>query len=299
MLLLEHGEGPIGRVEIAAAYALAVGCIALVGAWSLKRWFERQIASPLRQLSARTHRSIRGWQDPSDPRLTRWHETADLAEQSGRLLHTLAETEARVERMELEMERQIQQREVGFHRQLRRARDRARLDPLTGLGNRSYLEEKIGPLLSQQSAAKEDLAAVMVDVDNFKAYNDTHGHQAGDVILKFAGALLRGGIRPTDHAIRYGGDEFLLLLPDTSAHQAEVIVERLLKLFRQYVTRLDRGRNLSLSAGVASLTDHQPKSGQDLIAKADAALYEAKRKGKNIVKQHQKQEATADRSVLR
>ncbi len=294
MVLLAHGEGGVGWLKTVAVYTLAVGTLGLVGAWSLRRWFAAQIALPLRRLNERARRSMQGSEGPNNPALKGWHETADLAEQFDRLLHVLAEAEARIERMELEMERQIQQREIGFHRQLRRAKDRARLDPLTGLGNRSYLEEKIEPLFGQQAAAKEDLAAVMLDVDNFKPYNDTHGHQAGDTILKFAGALLRGGIRPSDHAIRYGGDEFLLLLPNTSAHQAEIIVERLLKLFRQYVTRLDHSHKLSLSAGVASLADHDPISGQDLIAKADAALYVAKRKGKNNVRQHEKRQAAAE-----
>jgi len=243
----------------------------------------------LRRLTERSRCPVRGSYEPGISELAKWQETAGIVEQVDGLLETLAETEVRIERMELETEQQIRQQEIGFHRQLRRAKDRAKFDSLTGLRNRSYLEEKIEPLLMQHETVGEDLTAVMLDVDNFKQYNDTHGHQAGDTILKFAGTLLRGGIRPTDHAIRYGGDEFLLLLPDTNAHQAEITVERLLRMFRQYVSRLHPTHPLSLSAGVASLADDQPRHGQDLIAKADAALYVAKREGKNTVRRYKPQ----------
>lgn len=294
LVLLERSDAAIGWLKIAAASVLVVGGLGLIGAWSLRRWFDHQIALPLRYLAEIARRPVGGLEGPNTPEVTRWHETADLAEQFDRFLHTLSETDIRIERMELEMKHQIQQREIGFHRQLRREKDRAKVDPLTGLRNRSYLDEKIEPLFKQHEATGEDLTAVMLDVDNFKQYNDTNGHQAGDTILKFAGALLRGGIRPTDHAIRYGGDEFLLLLPDTSARQAEITVERLLKLFHQYVTRLDRSLRLSLSAGVASLADDGPKDGQALIAQADAALYVAKRKGKNTIERHQTRKLLPD-----
>jgi diguanylate cyclase (GGDEF)-like protein len=139
------------------------------------------------------------------------------------------------------------------------------------------------PLFEAHRDSHEPLAAVMLDLDNFKNYNDTHGHQAGDALLRFIGALLRGAIRPSDHAVRYGGDEFLLVLPQANAKQATAIADRVVKLFRQYSSCLQQEQRLSLSAGVAAIPDHPCDTGEELIAKADRALYTAKASGKDAV----------------
>ena len=97
---------------------------------------------------------------------------------------------------------------------------------------------------------------------------------------------MRGGIRPTDHAIRYGGDEFLILLPNTGVDEAATIGERLVKLFGQYLICLGPDHNLSISVGVASRLEDRATSGHLLVAMADTALYAAKRGGKNAVARH-------------
>ncbi len=167
--------------------------------------------------------------------------------------------------------------------QLRRVKDQASTDPLTGLRNRAGLETQLELLYQQQSVRNADLAAVMLDTDNFKAYNDTHGHMDGDALLRSIGALLRQSIRPADIAVRYGGDEFLLLLPGANAEQASVIAGRIVKLFSQQSGRLGQQDAVSMSAGVASLRGDGCDSGHALVHQADVALYEAKRNGKNMV----------------
>jgi diguanylate cyclase (GGDEF)-like protein len=286
LMLLDQSGMDVYLFRLTAVFSLLACGSGLTGLWLMRRWFDRRVASPLRGLADGLKRGEKSLERVRPPGLTRWHETAAVSEQVEGLLGALAEREARIEQMEFETERQMREKEAGFTQQLRRAKDRAKIDPLTGLGNRGYLCEKIDLVFKQQAEAGEDLAAVMLDVDNFKPYNDTYGHQAGDGVLKFVGALLRGGLRPTDHAIRYGGDEFLLLLPDTGAQSAKVTVERLLKLFRQYTSRLNHSHKLSLSAGVASVVDDRATSGQALIAKADEALYAAKRHGKDKVERH-------------
>ena len=139
------------------------------------------------------------------------------------------------------------------------------------------------------------MSAVLIDLDNFKIHNDTHGHQAGDQMLEFVGALLKGSIRPEDFAIRYGGDEFVLLLPSCDAQQAGTLAERILKLFGQYARRMGKASNVSLSAGVASIKSDGARSGLELIAQADTALYAAKRIGKNTVALGQAQPIGAGR----
>jgi len=138
-------------------------------------------------------------------------------------------------------------------------------------------------VIQRQREKDEDLAVVMIDVDNFKTHNDTLGHQAGDELLRFVGDLLRGSIRPSDHAIRYGGDEFALLLLNVDKRHACIIVERIVKLFAQYAATLGETTTVSLSAGVATMKGDKCHDPQGLLAHADAALYKAKRGGKNTV----------------
>ena len=308
MILLRCDSLIAGWLRGVVIFAFAVAVAGLVSVWSLQRWFDRRVVLPLRRMADAVRHLARRTEESGTLEPGGWYETTDIAERFVELHRTvqartdaareLMETAARAQRMEHEMERQIRQQEIGFHRQLRRAKDRAKLDPLTSLRNRSFLDEEVESLFSGQQAKGEDLSVVMLDFDNFKQYNDAHGHQAGDAVLRFAGALLHSGVRPTDHAIRYGGDEFLLILPDTSAEQAGAIGERIVKLFGQYAKRLSRTDKLSLSAGVASRAKDRPENSHALIAKADAALYVAKRKGKNTVEGHKAAPALGRRMVV-
>lgn len=270
------------RWVLLAATAV-VGLAAVLAAFRLHWWFTRRVARPLRQLATRSREAMeRSGRDPAFDACD-WSETERLTEQFRELLQELAVREARYRGLEVESERRFRRRLRGFDRMLRRAKDKAMIDPLTRLRNRAFLEEELEPFFEHYATRGVDVAAVMMDVDNFKHYNDTHGHQHGDALLRFLGALMRGGLRPTDYAIRYGGDELLLLLPETTAEQAVTIADRLLKLFGQHVTCLGPHHNLSLSAGVASLKDDGPVNGQALVAQADVALYIAKRQGKKTV----------------
>ncbi|GEM_PF-6766979 len=166
----------------------------------------------------------------------------------------------------------------------RRAEREALTDPLTGLYNRRALERQIPELLERVQSAGQDLCLIMLDVDHFKAFNDRHGHPAGDRLLAFVGTLLRATLRRgTDQAFRYGGDEFLAVLPDTTACQAHDVARRLVSLFMQWARTLEhQGRPdlmPGLSAGVAALREHRAGSWEKLLQLADQALYWAKRHG--------------------
>lgn len=251
--------------------------------YTLNRWFERQVAGPLRafaRLDIDPHAALT---QLSSLESGTWIETNHIARQFEVLLRTLNDSDARVRRLEQESRRQILHKEVGFDLKLKRAKDEATIDALTKLRNRAFLESDLEPLFVRQKEKKSSLSAVMMDVDNFKRYNDTHGHQAGDSLLRFIGSLLRGGIRPIDFAVRYGGDEFLLLLPDISAKEAAIVADRLIKLFAQYAGQLSRDCGVSMSAGVACVPDDGCDNGHMLVNCADVALYVAKRSGKNTV----------------
>jgi diguanylate cyclase (GGDEF)-like protein len=145
----------------------------------------------------------------------------------------------------------------------------ARTDPLTGVPNRRVWEEELPRELERARRMGTGLCVAMIDLDNFKAYNDRHGHQAGDLVLKEAASAWPAEVRSTDLLARYGGEEFVLLLPTCALDDAVQIVERL-RVATPLVTR---------SIGVASW-DFQG-SPQELVERADQALYVAKAEGRN------------------
>ena len=161
-------------------------------------------------------------------------------------------------------------------------RSQAIRDPLTGLFNRRYLEETLERELGRVKRVGAPLGVIMMDLDHFKQYNDTFGHSAGDELLSALGSLVQQQIRGEDIACRYGGEEFLLILPGTSM---EIALERA-EILRQAVKEMHRHHQglkpTTLSLGVAVYPDHGD-TGLQLIRSADAALYRAKQAGRDRV----------------
>lgn len=153
---------------------------------------------------------------------------------------------------------------------LQRLRDAARTDALTGLANRRGLTEELEREIVRARRARVPLTVAIVDIDHFKLYNDAHGHQAGDRLLREAAAAWRDQLRATDTLGRYGGEEFVAVLPQCPAAEGETLIERL-----RDATPL----GVTCSAGVASLESDE--SSQTLLARADAALYRAKLEGRD------------------
>ncbi len=158
-------------------------------------------------------------------------------------------------------------------------------DPLTGLLNRRYLEERLTEELNRSSRYNYSMSCLMIDIDDFKKYNDRNGHQAGDLALKITAHSLKGALRSADVACRYGGEEFCVLLPQTSVSEAGVIAERM----RQRVTETDYpfGKSqpmgtVSISIGISTFTKNIDTA-EKVIAAADRALYHAKAEGKNRI----------------
>jgi len=152
-------------------------------------------------------------------------------------------------------------------------------DGLTGLYNHKHFMETLGTEVTRAQRHKHPLSILMIDVDNFKRYNDSFGHQVGDKLLTEIAALLKGAIRSIDYAARYGGDEFVLLLHETSSTDAMQLAERLRKSVA--AATFEPGHHkVTVSIGVASYPEHGEKA-QAIIESADAVLYEAKRRGRN------------------
>ncbi len=166
---------------------------------------------------------------------------------------------------------------------LEQARRLANTDGLTGLYNHRYLHQRLAQEIERGERYSRQLSLVMADIDHFKAYNDSCGHRGGDAILIAVADTLREVSRASDIVARYGGDEFVVMLPETPADEAQVMAERA----RQQIEELrgPEGKDsigVTLSLGIASLSPtHSTKEG--LVEAADAALYEAKRSGRNRV----------------
>jgi diguanylate cyclase (GGDEF)-like protein/PAS domain S-box-containing protein len=157
-------------------------------------------------------------------------------------------------------------------------------DPLTGLYNRRYLEDILDREVRRATRAKQSLAVLMIDLDHFKAFNDTYGHDAGDAVLREAAASLTKGVRAEDIVCRFGGEEFVVVLPTANLQAAQARAENL-RLRMKELNILHQGKTIgmiTISVGVAALPEHG-KSSKELMAAADAALYEAKRSGRDRV----------------
>jgi diguanylate cyclase (GGDEF)-like protein len=157
-------------------------------------------------------------------------------------------------------------------------------DPLTGLFNRRYLEETLEREFNRAARKNLSLGVVMLDIDQFKRFNDAHGHAAGDAVLKAISEVLRGQVRGSDIACRYGGEEFMLIMPEAGLDAARERAERLRVAAKGLHAQFE-GRRLeavTLSLGVAAFPENGSTAAEVLKA-ADAALYRAKQAGRDRV----------------
>ena len=157
-------------------------------------------------------------------------------------------------------------------------------DGLTGLYNRSWLTDMLPKMVATAHRAGTPLALVMIDLDHFKKFNDDHGHLTGDDALRAAAGVISVALRPSDFAVRYGGEEMMVILPETSELLAVMVAERLVSRMREVKIFPDMRQplpHMTASVGVAVLQPAMDDLG--LIAAADEALYRAKHGGRDMV----------------
>jgi diguanylate cyclase (GGDEF)-like protein len=161
-----------------------------------------------------------------------------------------------------------------------RVKHRIWLDPLTGIFNRRYFENQLSKELQRASRYEHTLSILFIDIDQFKKINDEFGHQIGDHVLEQLSEILERSVRSVDVVARYGGDEFIVLLPETKKMHALKSAERILKHVKNYDFFKDKLKikDLSISIGVAGFPEDAGGT-YELIKKADNALYQAKREG--------------------
>ena len=169
-------------------------------------------------------------------------------------------------------------------RLFQRAQEMAITDGLTGLYNHRHFIELLAVEVRRASRYRRPVALVMMDLDHFKAVNDTYGHQTGDEALNTLAGILRGAVRETDYVARYGGEEFAIILPESTEQASAAMAERIREAVEGHdFTVQGQLVRITVSLGVAACLVETEDAAQDLIRRADQALYAAKRLGRNRV----------------
>lgn len=265
---------------LSLAFAAVVALALYVG-------LSRLLVQPVRTLAAAASAIQRGQLD-ARARLSRNDELGQLAagfdqmaseiqSQTESLERKVAERSAEVQRKNEQLEAVNQQLQIAAEELARLAR----IDALTGVHNRRHFAQT----LQAEAAGPAQTTLLMIDVDHFKRLNDAYGHPAGDVVLREVARLLSAGLRATDVLSRYGGEEFAAILPNTTRATGMEVAERLRGVLAQHEFGTAAGvamGQVTVSIGVACLPE-DAQTGDDLVVRADEALYAAKRAGRNRV----------------
>ncbi|MGP1308836.1 MAG: GGDEF domain-containing response regulator [Phycisphaerales bacterium] len=203
---------------------------------------------------------------------------------------TLARMQRENERLQAALSeslREITHKNDELQQLVQRLEEAATTDPLTRLANRRRLSDRLEQMHAEAVRYGTDLACILFDLDGFKAINDELGHQAGDELLSQIGAIIRSEVRSSDLAARFGGDEFVILMPHTTCDTAVNLADRIMKQFVS-VCPIDGAEPTpsacGMSVGVASLRTSRPRTGEELIHHADVAMYTAKHAGRRCIR---------------
>lgn len=210
--------------------------------------------------------------------IQRRDEIGQLAVAFNSMADQLSTSNDRLVKLNAELEDRVLQR-------TRQLKDLSERDPLTGLYNRRHLNEVLSRRFAEAERYGNDLSCMMIDLDNFKNVNDQFGHEMGDNLLALTGSVIASQVRGADVGARFGGDEFCILLPQTSAEQAHQMAERIVEKFQQELeSRLaEHSIRFGISVGVAGMCELNLMHPDELIKAADKALYGAKLAGKNCI----------------
>ena len=235
----------------------------------------RRIVSPLEGLAVVMGKFSEGKLDIRCP-VRRRDEIGRLAMAFNLMADQHQHTHERIVRLNTELEERVAKR-------TNQLRELASRDPLTGLFNRRRFNDVLQRSFSEAARYQTDLSCIMLDLDDFKAVNDEFGHDAGDEVLLLTASTVSAQLRSSDAAARFGGDEFIILLPQTGADPARVLGERIVEQFRREAAKHARSRHLTMSMGIASALSLEASGPEALLKAADRAMYQAKAAGKNCI----------------
>ena len=264
-----------------ASLAIGAGCLTMLAfaPWQqLKK--QKALRTEIRKLAKnlRKMKEDRSWNNVRSLLTDRTDELGDLSRAVHDALSDSAAAQINARLLKRTMDESIR-RET--HRATGQLRREASTDPLTGLGNRRALEQLLEKMFSPGNNKFEQVAALLIDIDQFKNINDQLGHDAGDQCLIFLASVLQSSLRQGDHALRIGGDEFIVLMPGISVQIAGNIAQRISSLYSQMPWPHSKLKPPTLSIGVSCARPGELVDLSELIRRADNAMYASKRQDKN------------------
>jgi diguanylate cyclase len=260
----------------------------LVLAYPVSHWLSARISRPINDLVELMDRVAR---EGAYSTRAQGRGPEEVCRLGGAFNHMLEQIEAReqaLERNKFELESRIAERTAELQTKQAELEILARTDGLTGLNNRRHFMEQVGHEFRRTQRQERPLSIVMIDLDHFKQVNDTYGHQVGDRVLAGVARVLRDTIRATDLVGRFGGEEFVLALPETDAADAHDLAKRLCQAVREWAYEPASELPIlhtSCSLGVATWWPGSADSLEEILRRADTALYRAKEQGRNRVMQ--------------
>ena len=264
-----------------ASLAIGAGCLTML-AFAPWQQLNKQKAlrTEIRKLAKnlRKMKEDRSWNNVRSLLTDRTDELGDLSRAVHDALSDTAAAQINARLLKRTMDESIRRETRRATGQLRRE---ASTDPLTGLGNRRALEQLLEKMFSPGNNKFEQVAALLIDIDQFKNINDQLGHDAGDQCLIFLASVLQSSLRQGDHALRIGGDEFIVLMPGISVQIAGDIAQRISSLYSQMPWPHRKLKPPTLSIGVSCARPGELVDLSELIRRADNAMYASKRQDKN------------------
>jgi len=235
----------------------------------------RCVVVPIKELSRVVGRFANGDLEARST-VRRHDEIGELADAFNGMADELACNHQQIVVLNADLERRVRQR-------TRQLRELASREPLTGLYNRRHFDEVLTSRFSEATRYGSDLSCLMMDLDDFKRVNDRFGHHVGDELLILSAISVASQLRAADVGARFGGDEFIVLLPQTDSVRAQVLAKRIAEKFALDTAEQLPDVRTSLSIGIASLADAGAETAEQLIQAADRALYRAKALGKSRI----------------